>query len=183
VAPLEVVPLQEGAIAATIPVDEGPRYSFGTVQVLGAHVFPASVIESKFPIAQMRGGDFSSVGAAMEAVRKLWNTEGFLECWVEPGFSVDDEHQTFNLTVRIREGPQYHVGDVVILGLDAQQTKRVVESLPLGSNYSGEKIEQIAITHGTPLGLDVLEIIETRVYSATHSVDVTLDFRPSLLRF
>jgi len=34
VAPLEVVSLQEGAIAATIPVDEGPRFSFGMVQVL-----------------------------------------------------------------------------------------------------------------------------------------------------
>lgn len=176
VAPLEVAHLQGGAIAVTIPIDEGPRYSFGKVHVFGAHVFSASDIEAKFPVAQMRGGDFSGSGAAMQAVQELYDNEGYIDFYFKPFFSADDEHRTFDLNFEVNEGHQYRVGKVTILGLDAQATKRVFDSMQPGSKYSKEKVTQVAMKYALPL-LNPWEVIDAQSHRETNTVDVTFDFR------
>jgi hypothetical protein len=94
-------------------VTEGPRFRFGEITFVGNHAFSAAKLRAVFPY---KTGDLfqrSKVASGLSRIRELYSPRGYRDLRYIP----DDEFSetgTVNFTIRIMEGPQYHMGELSI---------------------------------------------------------------------
>ena len=96
-------------------VAEGLRYRLGNISVAGYRAFTADQLIQELPL---RPGDVFSRGkvdAGLDALRKLYGTNGYLD-WVCIPETVPASDGTLKLGLSIREGPQYRLDKVEFVG-------------------------------------------------------------------
>ena len=116
-------------------VAEGPRCKTGEIRFVKNHAFSAERLRREFPIKAGEWFTRGKVAAGLEALRKLYGTDGFLDYDAIPDteFSSDG---TVNLQISFEEGPQYHLQAVEILAKKELAAKlRLQWKLDAGSVY------------------------------------------------
>jgi hypothetical protein len=92
-------------------VDEGLQYRLDRITFLENHAFSAETLRDEFPLK--KGDVFSrhKVASGLEAVRKLYARNGYLDMYPVPDteFAAAAE-----LKITVKEGPQYHMGKLEI---------------------------------------------------------------------
>lgn len=93
---------------------EGPRYKLGEIKFVGNQAFSAAELRNAFPLK--KGGLFArnGIAAGLNGVRNLYGAGGFLDWTAIPDVQILS-NGTVALTVTIKEGPQYHMGELEIL--------------------------------------------------------------------
>lgn len=160
--------------------DAGPQYRLGDLNIVKATVFPTQQLRDLFPIQQ--GQIFSRVKIAkgLEALRRLYGTQGYINVTVVPTSEFDDNSGLANLTIDVDEGKQFRLRSMQMLGLDVATRARVLSALDLkpGDVYNAEAWERVlqVVPNLPPHGTDADTTVK-RLDERKGLVDILMDFR------
>lgn len=102
-------------LAVTIPIEEGERWKFGEVSIMGNEVFSDQLLLRQFEVP--RGGWLRSqvVEEAVEKITNLYSNVGYVFARVESEIRERTD-QVADVVVRVEEADQYRVGRVEFEG-------------------------------------------------------------------
>ena len=129
-------------VVAEAEVAEGPRYKVGEITFVKNRAFSAERLRQEFP---MKAGEWfarGKVATGLEALRKLYGADGFLDDVAIPETEFGS-NATANLRLSFDEGPQYHLQNVEILAKkDLAAKLRVQWKLEAGAVYDHGYIDR-----------------------------------------
>ena len=141
-------------------------------------VFPEEELRQ---LVHLQSGDLFRVGIirdALEAMKDLYGTKGYIDFTAAPLTNVDQGHQIINLTLELNEQPQYRLGTVDVVGADPAMEGRIRSVLKAGEVFNGAGIRELLRKEaGLPNGWEARRLDLNRVL-ATQTVDLRLDLRP-----
>jgi outer membrane protein insertion porin family len=108
-----------------LPVDPGPSYIWRGVRWGGSSTLSESELDK---LAELRPGDPANglkIEATWEAVRRAYGQRGYLDVNVDPAPQFDENAKCVSYAVSITEGPQYHMGSLVLTGLSLEGERRI----------------------------------------------------------
>jgi hypothetical protein len=135
-------------IAINVHVDEGPLYSWGEITFKNNKAFSdTSLLRRLFPIK--RGNTFSRADMVkgLENLKNAYGKLGYINFTPVPTPSVDDQNQMVSFEIDIDEGKQFHINDVVVLGLDDAHKQDVLKTFPVGRIYDEGKAGEFFKQH------------------------------------
>ncbi|MBN1197049.1 MAG: outer membrane protein assembly factor BamA [Candidatus Aminicenantes bacterium] len=100
----------------TIPVELGPRYRLGEVQVQGNKIIRSEFLKNQL---KMDKGDVFNIkkrNDAIEAMRKLYYSLGYFYCQVVPTENLDPIKKVADLTFTIQENDIVYLGRLEFVG-------------------------------------------------------------------
>jgi len=105
-------------VDVSVKVQEGTQYRLGDIQFQHASLFPANRMRAQFQI--QTGGLFNSTtfSKGLDELRKLYATEGYINCVVNPVPRIDEQHRTINLILELDEGEPYDFGQLFLDGIE-----------------------------------------------------------------
>ena len=134
-------------VSVTLPIDAGPAYKFGQITWTGNTVINTAPLDSL--VAPQRGqvADGIALQAVWQRVQREYARRGYVDAKVNPQPEYSDADSTVNFQVAINEGPQYHMGKLVITGLslDAERALRVAWKLAPNDVFDGAWIEDMFV--------------------------------------
>jgi outer membrane protein assembly factor BamA len=138
----------------------------------------------------MKPGDLVDgmrLAAAWQRVAAEYAHRGYLDVKLEHAPVFDDAKGTVSYHVMVNEGPQYHMGELVLTGLslEADHQVRAVWRLARGAVFDGAYFETMLnkLAAPSPDVFGSLPVHYTtmghflRVNSENHTADVLLDFK------
>jgi outer membrane protein insertion porin family len=124
------------AVNITIPIEEGQRYTMGTLKIVSADPDKAlslkvDALKAVFPLKE--GDIFSSakIRKAMEEYGKVYGQYGFIDFTPEPQLEFDDTARRIDVTMRFSEEKQYYVRRIDFSGNTTTRDKVIRRELLL----------------------------------------------------
>jgi outer membrane translocation and assembly module TamA len=162
-------------------VKPGHQYRLQEIQFRGQTAFAAEELRPLFSIGTGAIFDTDKIRQGLENLRKIYGTKGYINFVPIPDTFVDEEKHTIKLTIKMDEGPVYHVGGIRALGLDDELVKRVAEKSDLlpGAVYSGEKLKGMFRSLEKAIPTDQIRESDSETIrdDRNHTVTLILDFR------
>jgi len=122
------------AVNITIPIEEGEKYTMGTLKIVSADPDKAlslkvDALKGVFPLHQ--GDIFSAakIRKAMEEYTKIYGQYGFIDFVPEPQMEIDDQAKRIDLTMKFDEGKQYYVRRIDFSGNTTTRDKVIRREL------------------------------------------------------
>jgi len=122
------------AVNITIPIEEGEKYTMGTIKIVSADPDKAlslkvDALKNAFPL---KNGDVFStakIRKALDEYKKIYGQYGFIDFVSEPGFDIDDQAKRIDLTLKFDEGKQYYVRRIDFSGNTTTRDKVIRREL------------------------------------------------------
>jgi outer membrane protein insertion porin family len=141
-------PTVENRVGLVIKVDEGDQYFLRNVSWVGNSVYPKEFLEAKFNVKKGTVYNQSLIedrlngsGGAQDAVSSVYQDYGYLFSRLTP-VEAKVENDSVDLEIRIFEGDQAYLNDILISGntrTNEHVARRELYTLP-GDLFSKEKI-------------------------------------------
>ena len=116
---------KQSAVDLSIPIAPGPVYSWKGVSWQGNSAVSAAILDA---LTDLKSGDVAN-GMKIEA---LWQTaeeeygrRGYLDMKLNSTPQFDDAAHQISYRSTVSEGPQYHMGQMIITGLSLEAEKRL----------------------------------------------------------
>ncbi len=170
---------QEVLVDTSIPITEGPTYKLAGVAWFGNTLFPSNQLDS---LVHLHPGDVMNLIAVernLGRVAGLYRAAGYMRASVKPDLVFDDSAATATCSLTVKEGPQYHMGELDLVGLDEQTKAKLQQawSLHPGQPYDGAYAQMfLKNTHALFPGDSWKVAVHEAVNDSDTSVDVTLNF-------
>jgi hypothetical protein len=141
----------------------GQQYRLGSIRFTTAVDPP---LATRFAPAQLRNliplrrGDVfnvSKVRQGLDAVTKLYQSNGYIDAIVEPDTAIDDDSPTINLVLRIDEQKQYRIGEVLVVSPDPRVKALLDAALKPGHIFNPAVVAQFLRQHKSILPADASE--------------------------
>ena len=134
----------KGKLAVTIPVEEGAVYSWEKAEWSGNASVPATNLDAALGMKSGEVADGVKLDKGMQAVRKAFGHKGYIGVRIRPAAEFDDEKQRVTFKMEVTEGPQYHMGNLKIVGLGENDAQLLKEDwrLPPGAVYDTAYVEE-----------------------------------------
>jgi outer membrane protein assembly factor BamA len=174
-------------ISVTLRIDPGLSYHLGAIDWSGVTAIPADTLAS---LMVQKPGDLADgmrLTAAWQRVATEYGHRGYLDVKMDHVPDYSDAKATVSYHVAVNEGPQYHMGALVLTGLslDAERQVRAVWRLAPGAVFDGTyfhtmlaKLEKPSPEIFGQLPVHYAELgYFLRVDSDKHTADVLLDFK------
>lgn len=100
----------------TIPIDEGPAYTMGTVTVEGNKVFPTEELIKGFKFQKGRPFDKVSFGFVLKAIEGRYGEKGYIYATATPIYDKDPGTRVADITISISEDQPYFVNRIEFAG-------------------------------------------------------------------
>jgi outer membrane protein assembly factor BamA len=113
------------SVTATLPVDPGPVYHFAGVTWAGNSALSSTALNTLLHVALNDIADGMQIQAAWVNVSAAYAHIGYLDANIDPQATFDDASGKVTYAVRINEGPQYKMGELVVTGLSLEAEKRL----------------------------------------------------------
>ena len=162
----------------TIPIEEGPRFAYGTITIKGDLLgTPASELAR---LAAKPGATFSR--STVERDRKLLETEyadqGYANANVQPRMHLDAEHRRIDLGFEIVRGKRVYIERIHIRGNTKTRDKVVRREMKIaeGELYSASKLE-LSRARVMALGFFETVTVSTTRGSSDEFVDVNVEVK------
>jgi outer membrane protein insertion porin family len=180
----------EKGVGVTFYVNEGPIYVWDKSAWEGNTALNAQELDIALGMKPRDIANEVKVEKGLRAVQKAYARKGFLDARIHAVQAFDDGARSVAYSFQVIEGPQYHMGEVVINGLsevDANNLHgrwRLLHGDVYDDGYPAEFIKKVmpefmkdALHAGHPLPAMK---VGTKVTPdrEKHTVDVTLDFKP-----
>jgi outer membrane protein insertion porin family len=124
------------AVNITIPIEEGDRYTMGTLKIVSADPDKAlslkvDALKAIFPLHE--GDIFSTakIRKALEDYTKAYGQYGFIDFTAEPAEDIDEANKRISLTMRFNEEKQYYVRRIDFVGNTTTRDKVIRRELLL----------------------------------------------------
>jgi outer membrane protein assembly factor BamA len=114
-----------GQLIVVAPIDSGPTYTWNGVTWKGDYAIPPDALDA---LVKLRTGDVADgtrIEGVWQAVRDLYGERGYLDAKVDVVPAFDDATKRVSYAVSIDEGPQYHMGSLVLTGLSLDGERRI----------------------------------------------------------
>lgn len=122
------------AVNITIPIEEGDRYTMGTLKIVSADPDKAlslkvDALKSVFPLKQGDVFSAAKIRKAMETYTKIYGQYGFIDFVPEPEMDFNEKTKSINLTMKFDEGKQYYVRRIEFSGNTTTRDKVIRREL------------------------------------------------------
>jgi outer membrane protein insertion porin family len=160
----------------TIAVDEGPRFTFGTVDIKGDLVGTAA---ANFALIESRTGDTFSrtrVERDRKALETYYQDQGYAHVNVVPRMRLDHPNRRVVLGFEIARGKRVYIDRIHIRGNSKSRDKLIRRELKIseGELFSGSKLEK-SRRMIFALGFFETVTIDTAPGSSDEYVDVNVE--------
>jgi outer membrane protein assembly factor BamA len=180
-------PQAASTVGVQIPIAPGPIYHLSQINWTGNSAMDAAALSK---LLAVKPGDLANgmqLAADWEQVELEYQHRGYLAVKVSPAAQFDDAKATVAYNVKIAEGPQYRMGQLVITGLsvDAERIVRNSWRLMPGQVFDNTYLEEmlsklekptVAIFGDKPVHYEKMGHF-LRTNPANHVTDVLLDFQ------
>jgi outer membrane protein insertion porin family len=180
----------EGAVGAAaknvnvvVNVEPGPAFVWNGVLWLGNTAVSLLELEQAIPLHQGDPADGTKIEAGWESVRAAYRERGYLDADVKAVPRFNDATKQAAYTATITEGPQYHMGKLVLTGLSVESERRMRATwrIPAGAAFDNNIYEDF-LKNGISQALEGLPVHYEKIghflqNNPDGTVDVLLDFQ------
>lgn len=171
-------------IVVTVPIEPGSAYAWNGITWKGDYSIPPDALDD---LVKLKTGDLADgmkIEAGLQGARDLYGERGYLDAKVDATAKFDDEAKRVSYSVTVDEGPQYHMGNLVLTGLSLDGEKRIRNAwrIPTGAVFDKTAYEQFVDTGikqafaGSPFRYEKIgRFLQQNAPEA--KVDVMLDFQ------
>jgi len=122
------------AVNITIPIEEGEKYSMGTIKIVSADPDKAlslkvDALKAAFPLKQGEVFSTAKIRKSLDEYKKIYGQYGFIDFVSEPAFDIDDQAKRIDLTLKFDEGKQYYVRRIDFSGNTTTRDKVIRREL------------------------------------------------------
>jgi outer membrane protein assembly factor BamA len=150
-------PVQEVAVA--LSVEEGPEFYWEKAEWTGNRVFTSEELDRLLGMKPKEVANQEKIDAGLTAVKRAYDTRGFIEAAVKPQEILDDTARLTTYNVSVDEGAQFHIGMVHFEGLPEVASKELIKSWQLkpgdvyDASYPSAFVSKVAIGKLKELGI------------------------------
>jgi outer membrane protein assembly factor BamA len=131
-------------VSVSVPVEEGLIYSWDKAQWSGNTVLRAEELESALG---MKAGELANglkIDTGFKSVREAYGKKGFIMSRATSTPSFDDATRRVAYSISLDEGPQFHMGNLIITGLSEGDAKSLKERWKLrpGDIYNDAYLDE-----------------------------------------
>ena len=136
---LEITNALSGPLIISAPVIVGPAYQWGGVEWKGNSSIASPNLDQLVDLQPGSPADGNKIEVIWQRVRAAYGQAGFLDASLdhEPQFDEKTGHVIYRVT--INEGPQYHMGNLVLTGLSLEGERRIRAGFPIASDAIFDK--------------------------------------------
>jgi len=174
----------ENSVLVRIPVEPGPVYKWNGAQWTGNAAFGPAALNGYLRITLGEVADGNKIMAAIEHVRQEYWRRGFLDLKIEALPEFDEAASKVTYRMRVSEGPQYRLGEMVITGLSLAAERKLLAAwrIPQGEIFDKMYFEDFVENGVKPAFGDLPVHFDQlgrwlRTHPETKTVDVLLDFK------
>jgi outer membrane protein assembly factor BamA len=99
-----------------IPVDEGAIYSWAKAEWSGNQVLTPQELDASLGMKSGEVANGLKFDEGIIAVRKAYSHKGYIAAGLQPRAEFDDAASKVAYRIDVREGPQYHMGNLIVKG-------------------------------------------------------------------
>ncbi|HEY0704832.1 MAG TPA: POTRA domain-containing protein, partial [Candidatus Acidoferrales bacterium] len=173
-----------GAVIITAQIEPGPAYKYAGVEWSGNSGVPNAELDGAMQMPAFAPADGNELEAAWKRVQEKYEQFGFLSADIQPTPAFDDKAGRVTYTVKITEGPQYHMGNLVLTGLSVEGERRIRKAFPVPAGALFDKVAyQIFIDQGIKAAFGGLPVHYDKIGNflqldtPNSKVDVLIDFQ------
>ena len=165
-----------GGVTVTIPVAEGPVYTWDHAEWTGNAVVQAKDLDAALAMKAGDIADVTKLEAGLRSVRGLYGKQGYVQASVKFTPRLDDAARKAVFEMAVTEGQQFFMGTLEILGLQSadEANLRKKWSLEPGSVYDESYLTRFLDQNRSGR---VLANTAIRLDPATRQVTVRIEFR------
>ncbi len=145
-------------ISLSLKVEEGPQYKFGSFRWTGNTVVSEKDLHKT--LDKCSTGAVANLPLLVQAAKfanGLYFTRGYLQSKVQLVPSYDEDKKVVDYELHVVEGPQFHMGHIRVVGLDATECQKLENAWkikpgdPYDPSYENQFIrEHLASLRGRP---------------------------------
>jgi outer membrane protein insertion porin family len=117
--------LLSDGVAVLVTVEEGPSYSLGEVHLNGVNPADAAELQKAANLQPKDLANFDEIKAGTDRVLGKLQSTGHLHAAGKVERQIDDQNHLVNVTLALDPGPQFTMGKLEILGLDASSEPEI----------------------------------------------------------
>jgi outer membrane protein assembly factor BamA len=128
----------------TIPVNEGPIYSWATAEWSGNKVLSAQELDAALGMKAGEVANGKKFDKGLNEVKKAYGKHGHIQTDMTPTPEFDDAGTKVTFKIAVNEGPQYRMGTVEFKGFTPVDAALLAEKWTL---KSGDVYDQSYVAH------------------------------------
>jgi outer membrane protein assembly factor BamA len=138
-------------VELVVAVDRGPKFRIRSIEFETDDRFPADVrlaaVEDALGTVNSIGGSYvpDRFTRALEQLQRRYHEQGWLDAEIEPPRAAfDDERGEISVTVPVRAGRRFKIGNVIVRGARRTPRAAVIEALGLrgGQYYDAARVRE-----------------------------------------
>jgi outer membrane protein assembly factor BamA len=140
----EVLPHNLTVVDVTFAVTPGPQYKLKSLDWSGNKEFPAERLQKMAHAEPGQPANTVKLTEDLKEIQKLYGSRGYITAALKADAQFDDAASAVTLVVNVKEGFEYHMGELEFRGLDNSQTARLRDAFKLrpGDVYDATYLEQ-----------------------------------------
>jgi len=145
-------------VDVAFPVSPGQQFKIKALQWSGNQLFPTDVLQK---MVRAQPGDIANtvrISDNLRDIQKLYGSRGYVTTTIKPEIEFDDAAGTAQIHLEVKEGAQYHMGELEFRGLDNSLTAKLRNAWKIrpGDVYDATYLsEYLSTAHKLlPSGLD-----------------------------
>lgn len=180
----------EQGLAVTMYVDEGSIYVWDKASWDGAQGLTPQELDTALGMKNREIANVVKIDKGLASVRRAYGRKGYLLASVRASQEFDDENRSVAYRFQVEEGPQFHMGELVIEGLSEADSNNLrgrwalLHGEAFNSDYTDQflkknvaEFQRDAVRAGHPLA--PMKVKGTALNDPEkHVVNVTLEFKP-----
>jgi outer membrane protein assembly factor BamA len=114
-----------GQLIVAAPINVGVSYVWAGVEWKGNDSMPVQDLNKFSALLPGDPADGNKIQSIWETARAAYAQMGFLDAALNPAPQFDDQTKRVKYVVAVKEGPQYHMGKLVLTGLSIEGERRL----------------------------------------------------------
>ncbi len=169
-------------VDAAFPVTPGKVYSTSEVAWKGNAALPTAQLQPLLHLHAGQPADAIRLTRDLDEIGKLYRDHGYMTAHVTPVPTMDDEKGSVHYDLDVVEGDQFQMGELELVGLEAQETTRLqdawtlAEGQPYNASYPMLFLEKNF--HNAGARVRWRARVDESVNPKDKTVDVTIRFTP-----
>ncbi|MGA8038290.1 MAG: POTRA domain-containing protein [Candidatus Acidiferrales bacterium] len=174
----------DAKLDVTIPIVPGPLFTWAGIQWVGNTAVQSGDLDRLVDLKPNDPADDNRIAMLVQHVEAMYHQRGYLDFKLDLKPHFDEKAARVSYTANIHEGPQYHMGKLVLTGLSLEGERRIRKawSIPPDAVFD-ESVYQDFIDHGIKQAFSGLPVhydkqghfLQQNTVNA--KVDVLLDFQ------
>jgi len=112
-------------VDVSFPVTPGQQYKLKSLQWSGNEAIPTDTLAKMVRLEPGQAANMMRLGDSLSEIQKLYGSKGFVTASITPQPSFDETAGTVAITLEVKEGPVFHMGDLEFRGLDNGLTAKL----------------------------------------------------------